>query len=201
MKTLPSASISPETNFQVWATMALVPDAIVLALGRLGRLGRLGVVCCPFGLCRAVERQEAGIDAAFFEESLHGDDLRADRRRERGRLLRDGRAAKHDHGGKQADQERADDHQPQDMRAADGAAEQVADRDEKDAEQHAGKQQEDRWRRVPYDREQCCEDDNSATAERDRSGKGTIGLYLACGRFGHARRLREAGPLLLNALT
>ena len=51
MKTLPSASISPETNFQVWATMALVPDAIVLALGRLGRLGRLGVVCCPFGLC------------------------------------------------------------------------------------------------------------------------------------------------------
>ena len=52
MKTLPSASIRPETNFQVWATMALVPDAIVLALGRFGRLGGWAR-CCPFGPCRA----------------------------------------------------------------------------------------------------------------------------------------------------
>jgi hypothetical protein len=47
MTMLPSVSNAPEMNFQVWVTMALVLDAIVLALGRLGRLGAAGCPSAP----------------------------------------------------------------------------------------------------------------------------------------------------------
>ena len=178
MKKLPTALTVPSRSFKVWLTIAPPLEASVPALGRLCVGAGAGRCRSPVGMDvrrGLAEIEIAGVDAVSLEESFDVDQLRFDRVAQRGGLLRDRGAAEEDHARQQASEHQADDRQPQRMRQPDDAAEQIGHGVERDAEQHAGKDQKQRRGEIPGEQQQRGESDDADAADRYRPCQITTG--------------------------
>ena len=175
MKKLPTALTVPSSSFKVWLTIAPPLEASAPALGRdvLGAPAR-GVDPCVVdpagvaGAARVAEFEIAGVDAVPLQELLDGDQLRLDGVAQHGGLLRDGGAAEEDHAGQQRREHQADDGQPQRVRQLDHAAEHIGHGVERDAQQHAGEDQEQRRGEIPGEQQQRGKADDADAADRYR---------------------------------
>ena len=188
MKKLPTALTVPSSSFRVWLTIAPPLEASAPALGRL-RVGRRAGRCRRRRIRRLrggiAEVEIAGVDAVLLEEGFDVDELRLDRVAQHGGLLRDGGAAEKDHARQQAGEHQADDRQPQRMRQPDDAAEQFGHGVERDAEQHAGEDQEQRRGEIPGEQQQRGEQHDADAADRDRPGQIVAGLQPIVSRNCH----------------
>ena len=134
---------------------------------------------------RLAEIEEAGIDAVLLQEGFDVDELRFDRVAQHRGLLGDGGAAEEDDTRQHRRQRQADDGQPQRMRQLHHAAEQVGHGVEGDAEQHAGKDQEQRRGESPGEQQQGCEQHDADAADRDRPRQIVAGLKPIVSRICH----------------
>ena len=111
----------------------------------------------------------------LLQEGFDVDELRLDGVAQHRGLLRDGGAAEKHHARQQARQHQADDREPQRMRQPDHAAEQVGHGIERDAEQHAGEDQEQRRGEIPGEQQQRRKRDDADAADRYRPGQIVAG--------------------------
>ncbi len=122
-------------------------------------------------------------------KSLDVDELRFERVAQRRRLLGDRGAAEKDDARQHARDRQADHRKPQRMRQPHHAPEQVAHGVEGDAEQDAGKYQEQRRGKLPCEREQGGEQHDADAADRYRPRQIVASLKAIVSRTCHVDSL------------
>jgi hypothetical protein len=177
MKKFPTALAVPRISFRLWLKIAPPLAAIAPALGSVWGVGAAAAGAASSDGEDRLPKSKKPVSMPFLSrETLDADELRFERVAQRRRLLGDRGAAEKEDARQHARDHQADQGQPQRMRQPHHAPEQVAHGVEGDAEQDAGKYQEQRRGEVPGKGEQGGEQHNTDAADRDRPRQCGEGL-------------------------